>query len=313
MEVSVKEQLDKMLRADNSELCEIIGRYLDEHGFESYVYNDKTTGKLVCLLLDDTTKKKISEYIETLKKVETDKNIEITKGVHFFSYPFVRNFGLHCFSGLSIITLIELLCKESDKFEAYGKTLSGKSEIVSFFEKEITSRTPLFCLMGPSGCGKTSVSNCLEMKGLASVKSYTTRKPRYKGEEGHTFISESLFKKYESEMISKTTFSGAHYGITPELLNQSDIFVVDPAGVKELKKNYKDRPVVVIGLECSRNTCKKRMLERGDSLENANKRIKHDQKAFENYLNYADVIVSADRDFHDVLNNVLQVIRLFSY
>jgi guanylate kinase len=48
----------------------------------------------------------------------------------------------------------------------------------------------IICLVGPSGSGKTTVARGLEKEGYNIIQSYTTRKPRFEGEWGHTFIEE---------------------------------------------------------------------------------------------------------------------------
>ena len=47
----------------------------------------------------------------------------------------------------------------------------------------------ILLIEGESGSGKTTIADILSKKyGLSSIQSYTTRKPRYLGETGHTFI-----------------------------------------------------------------------------------------------------------------------------
>ncbi len=45
----------------------------------------------------------------------------------------------------------------------------------------------IICLVGESGSGKSTIAELLEKEGYNYIKSYTTRKPRYKGERGHIF------------------------------------------------------------------------------------------------------------------------------
>lgn len=303
----LKEQL---VGTGNSWLCYFIRSYLSQKGIEAFLYNDKTTGKLICLILDEMTKRKLSVYIQSIGFFNSAKENSDIGDVHFFSYPFIQGLGITCMTNLEIV---DFLCEISqdntypkvDFFKINDELIyENEDKLIKYFEKEIYNCSPLFCLVGPSGCGKTSIANCLEMKGLKSVASYTTRKPRFKGEQGHTFISEEEFETLRNDMISTTHFSGYNYGITPQLLNQSDIFVVDPAGVKELKEKYHSRPIVVMLCSCSEDTCKKRMLERGDEPESANVRIEHDRKVFAGFEKYADIIIPAENGFSQVLNFV---------
>lgn len=314
-EKSVKECLRDYVGIGNSQICHYISGYLSRKGIEAFVYNDKTTGKLICLILDDMTKTKLSVYFESIDLSDfTKKNSDIAD-VHFFSYPFMKNLGVSCMTNLEIVDFLYRVTENSnfpkvDYFRVNEDIIiRNDREVVDFFAKKIYEHSPLFCLVGPSGCGKTSIANCLTMKGLTPVESYTTRQPRFKNEPGHIFISEEEFDTLKSDMISTTHFSGYNYGITPQLLNQSDIFVVDPAGVKELKEKYHSRPIVVIAYVCSKETCKKRMLGRGDSFENVNNRLTHDELAFSDFVKFVDVIISAENDFSQVLKETLSVIK----
>lgn len=122
----------------------------------------------------------------------------------------------------------------------------------------------LYCLVGPSGCGKTTIAEMLEAEGYHSVQSYTTRESRYEGEKGHIFVSKDEFDKLD--LITKTSFSGAFYGVTRNLIEENDLFVVDPAGLRYLKEHY-DGPkkIVAIAFSCPASVCKERILKRGDT------------------------------------------------
>lgn len=306
---------EQLVGTGNSKICYYIKAFLAQKGIESFLYNDKTTGKLICLILDEMTKRKLSVYIQSIGFFNSAKENSDIGDVHFFSYPFIQSLGVTCMTNLEIVDFLyevsqDSTCPKVNFFKINDDLVyENEDKLIEYFKKEIYDCSPLFCLVGPSGCGKTSVVNCLEMKGLKSVASYTTRKPRFKGEQGHTFISEEEFETLRNDMISTTHFSGYNYGITPQLLNQSDIFIVDPAGVEELKEKYHSRPIVVMLCSCSEDTCKKRMLERGDEPESADMRIKHDRKVFAGFEKYADIIISAENDFSQVVKDTLVYIK----
>lgn len=312
---SVVECLKKLVGTGNNWLCYYIRVYLSQKGIESFLYNDKTTGKLICLLLDNATKNKLNVYFESIGFSDSTKRNSDISDVHFFSYPFMKSLGVSCLTNLKIVDFLYKVAENEHFPKVYhlkvndNEEFESDKEIVDFFAKEIYNCSPLFCLVGPSGCGKTSIANCLEIKGLIPVESYTTRAPRFKDEKGHTFITQEEFENLRGGMISTTHFSECDYGITPDLLNQSDIFVVDPVGIKELKAKYDERPVVVIAYDCSENTCRKRMLERSDSDRNVDMRIENDRKMFHNFTELADITISAEDDFSRVLKNTLDIIK----
>lgn len=167
-------------------------------------------------------------------------------------------------------------------------------------------KEPLFCIMGPSGSGKTTLTDCLQKHfGFKSVASYTTRKPRYQGEVGHTFVSDEEFKALDT--ITTTDFDGYKYGVTADMLDRADLFVVDKEGIKTLKKHYNTRKVVIVALKCPNNILKQRMLSRGDSEEQVNKRITHDNGAFDGYMTLADYVIETNDDLNKIIQKFFEI------
>lgn len=73
------------------------------------------------------------------------------------------------------------------------------------------------------------------------VKSRTTRKPRYEGENTHIFISrEEAEATTESEIIAKTEINGEIYFATKEDLDKADAYIIDPNGIEYLCDKCKD-------------------------------------------------------------------------
>lgn len=139
----------------------------------------------------------------------------------------------------------------------------------------------IYLIVGPSGSGKTMVANRLEEKyRLKQVLSYTERPPRFEGEGGHTFVTPEEFDKLKN-LCAYTVFDGHRYGVPAEMVEVSDIYVIDPAGVAYMKEHYSGKKgVKVIGLFAAEEVCKRRMRARGDSKEAINERLAHDRTAF---------------------------------
>lgn len=126
---------------------------------------------------------------------------------------------------------------------------------------------PLYLFVGPSGCGKTTITHLLEERYKEkSIRSYTTREPRYEGEDGHIFISDEEFRSL-TDLVAYTKYNGFKYGTTASQLDEATLYVVDIPGVGTLFENYKNtkRQICVFYLDSSVRTRIKRMLERGDS------------------------------------------------
>jgi len=140
---------------------------------------------------------------------------------------------------------------------------------------------PLILLVGKTGSGKTTVTRYLEKHyGLKMLESYTTRKPRYDGERGHTFVTKEDFNAMPNK-VAHTLFDSHDYWATQEQCDASDVYVIDPDGVKSLKRNYNSpRPYIIMYLHVDPITRLVRMMKRGDGFRKSIGRIIHDHKKF---------------------------------
>lgn len=140
----------------------------------------------------------------------------------------------------------------------------------------------IYLLVGPSGSGKSTIAQDLHEKaGLKIVSSYTTRKPRYERETGHIFISDEEFDALRDQLVAFTVFDGHRYGVTKDLIDKNDIYVIDPAGVKYMLENYHgEKDIKSIYLDVDVNSCRNRMIKRGDNDTIIAKRMINDMYKF---------------------------------
>lgn len=149
----------------------------------------------------------------------------------------------------------------------------------------------LYCIVGPSGVGKTTIVNKLcERYGFKAVASYTTRPPRYENEGGHTFVNDEEFDKL-TDKVAFAEFAGYRYCVTREQLQDCDLYVIDPAGVKELRRHDIGKKIYIIGITANTKTLKNRMEIRGDTQEAIEKRLIHDKKAFAELEEASDIVI----------------------
>ena len=144
----------------------------------------------------------------------------------------------------------------------------------------------LILLVGKSGSGKTTIAEQLEKNyGLKMLESYTTRKPRYDGERGHIFVTQEDFEKMPNK-VAHTFFDEHDYWATQEQCDESDVYVIDPDGIKTFRKIYNSpRPYKIVYLKISPIVRFWRMTKRGDGMIKAAKRIMHDYKKFGKFEN----------------------------
>lgn len=149
-----------------------------------------------------------------------------------------------------------------------------------------TENKYIVLLVGKSGTGKSTVEKILvEQYGYKAVKSYTTRKPRYDGEDTHIFATDEDYEKMKDDICAFTEFDGYKYWATNEQVDKADVYIVDPAGIKYFKNNYRgDKKIITVELLAQKSTRYKRMRERGDSIYKAYKRLRHDRKVFANCI-----------------------------
>ena len=135
---------------------------------------------------------------------------------------------------------------------------------------------PLILLLGASGSGKSTVAIELEKRyGLHQMCSYTTREPRFEGEPGHEFIDYQTFLELmmDHKLVASTEINGFFYGATKEMVDNCDIYVIDPRGAIELHDLYdSERLIFYVYLDVSPDERARRMTERGTEKEAAERR-----------------------------------------
>ena len=154
---------------------------------------------------------------------------------------------------------------------------------------------PLLALIGVSGSGKSTIASRLERKyGYVSAKSYTTRPIRteQEGDENtHTFISHAEVAQYQDDIVAYNVYNGYEYFATRQMLNKADIYVVDVHGLKQLYRNYHDKDILSIFIDCDSSIAAKRMGERGDTDEQIMKRLQFDATEFKDAKDLCDFVI----------------------
>ena len=151
----------------------------------------------------------------------------------------------------------------------------------------------LYILCGPSGSGKTTLAEGLEkFHGASLITSYTDRPRRDEGEYNHIFIPSDMFSKLPSKLAYHEHY-GYRYCVTREQLMRFDIGVFDPSGIRDILRNFRERNIVVIGLTIDPPEAFERMIERGDDVKDAARRLKMDALMFNKFEELCDVTFNA--------------------
>lgn len=142
----------------------------------------------------------------------------------------------------------------------------------------------IIIVTAPSGAGKTSIMGAvasLKHLGLGECISMTTREIRDGEEDGVTYYytDKGTFEtlKDNGEFAEHVEYSGNYYGIQKEEIERvleeyNHVYIIaEYNGYKQLKTIYPN--AVGIFMHMSKEDCMANMLLRGDSYDNATKRI----------------------------------------
>lgn len=165
-----------------------------------------------------------------------------------------------------------------------------------------------YLVVGLLGAGKDSliaaVQKTIPMKLL---KSYTTRLPRYDGEDTHTFINKEEYDNLHNKLAT-FYLNGAHYCSTEEQVVNSDVYIIDNEGAKQFLDNYKgNKPIKIIYIDAPSNLRKQRMIKRGDNKNDVYKRIEHDDEITE--IKDKAYIVIQNIDFDTAKQQIIDFIN----
>lgn len=149
-------------------------------------------------------------------------------------------------------------------------------------KKLITTCKPkIITLTGPSASGKTTIANeLLKCNYIKKVKTYTTRQPRFTGEDDYYFINQDDFlkKKKDSFFLETSLYNGNYYGTTFSgidnilQMNKCALLILDINGVLALKSRY-GKVLVSFFIYREKKECIRSILKRDISVEHAIDRI----------------------------------------
>lgn len=180
----------------------------------------------------------------------------------------------------------------------------------------------MIVLLGKTASGKDSiVKKLISLYGFKRIITYSSR-PIRKGEiDGidYYFVSKDEFKQkiddgFFAEWKSyKTVDSIWYYGTAlKDLENAEDnsVIILTPDGFREVKDKLGDN-ITSIYIYTNNSTIKKRLIERGDETNEAERRLESDNKDFKGFENEVDKIVynNDGTDINNVIEKILQFVE----
>lgn len=171
----------------------------------------------------------------------------------------------------------------------------------------------MIILIGESGSGKTTILNELEKRGFKKAINHTTRPKRKTDDElnEYKFLSKDEFNKMweEGKLLQRAEFNDEFYGISTDSLKPDVACVSITDSVKDIKKRVKELEIKDVDIKTfyiyvPEEERINRMLKRGDSIEQINKRLKIDKEKFIEAREVADYVVE-NVFLEDAVSNII--------
>ena len=128
----------------------------------------------------------------------------------------------------------------------------------------------------------------------------------------HIFISDEDVAQYESDIAAYTEINGYKYFTTYDVIDNADIYVIDPVGVDNLKIKCGNRyEFIEIYIRTPQNLAEERARIRGDKLKDFKQRWVAENQQFTDYeKNYTFAYnLNNNRPFDESVNKVCEWIQ----
>lgn len=180
----------------------------------------------------------------------------------------------------------------------------------------------LYCIVGRTAVGKSTITRMVAEKlGMAVLQSFTTR-PKREAELkhdptklDHIFVSKEDAKVYQNKMVAYTEINGYEYWCNLSQLYTSDFYVIDPNGIRYLKKYIEDNEIdnlrlVVINIKMPYVTSISNATKRGQSIQEFQQRYDSETTQFDEFEKdgYVDYKVLNDSTLHRAVEKLTKII-----
>lgn len=188
----------------------------------------------------------------------------------------------------------------------------------------------IYLIVGRTGSGKDYLAYKFCSKyNLKELKSYTTRPKRFEDEDTHIFINPEDSKLY-TDRVAETNINGYEYFATKQQVEDCDIYLIDPNGLKYLVKNMPDTNFSIIYVSSLNNMRLNRAISRvnakSEDLDNVKKTVyersfseNNQFSLFENHylnnlkLDVATEIISSVTSYEDLnINKIYLYLNSYS-
>lgn len=175
----------------------------------------------------------------------------------------------------------------------------------------------MLVLVGPSASGKSAiVKNLIKSYGLEKFITCTTRNMRVGEVNGidYYFLTNDEFSRYyeNNEFIETVFYNGNYYGTLKKEANDNKVVILEPQGLNNFIAAGVD--CFAVFLQTNEDVLKSRMIGRGDSLLEVNKRLENDRILFDvNQLKKVDYIIdTTDLSIDEISERIINEYRNYS-
>lgn len=174
----------------------------------------------------------------------------------------------------------------------------------------------LLILCGPSGSGKTTILNALPLKPLITVTTRPKREGEIDGVHYH-FLTPEEFERLDAlgEIPEKTVYAGVRYGIFRKdieavLKGEDHAVVLDTIGIQFMRDYMGPQNVRAIYVGITLETMKKRLMDRGTSKEEIERRLYQalDKELTPEYRSVCDAEIWNEGSFEHTMKHVHELL-----
>lgn len=142
----------------------------------------------------------------------------------------------------------------------------------------------MLVLSGASASGKTEVAHVIAKKyGLSRVITVTTREKRVGEQDGidYFFVTKEQFKELieKDQLVEYTIYNTNYYGSKKDQITDNKILVIEAEGLKKYI-SLGNPSIITFALLSDDSIRKERMINRGDKMEDIERRLKNDKVVF---------------------------------
>lgn len=178
--------------------------------------------------------------------------------------------------------------------------------------------------MSGMASGKSSIiKELVKNHGFEEIKYYSTRNPRNNYDKDYFYVSDDEFYKMVEEgkyIAWQKYFVNTEDGRALWKYGQQKTIKVKPKpqviqvpyiGAVEVAK-YLGDDCILMYLDCPEEIRKERAINRGDKVEEVERRLKDDRRYIKKSESVADVIIPTDRNLEDVVEDIVSNYELMS-